>query len=52
MPTVILKLFAGQSTGRTDGQTDGQIKQRLYASPFGEHKKDITRYLMATSLAS
>jgi len=25
MPTVVLKLFAGQSTGRTDGwQTDGQ----------------------------
>jgi len=31
MPTVILKLFAGQGTGRTE--------RRLYASPFKEHKK-------------
>jgi len=22
MPTIVLKLFAGQGTGRTDGQTD------------------------------
>jgi len=34
MPTVVLKLFAAQSTRRTDGRT----KQRLYACPFGEHK--------------
>ena len=33
MPTVVLKLFAGQGTGRT--------KRRLYASPFGEHNKYI-----------
>jgi len=35
MPTVVFKLFAGQGTGQADAQT----KQRLYASPFGEHKK-------------
>jgi len=29
MPTLVLKLFAGQGTGRT--------KRRLYACPFGEH---------------
>jgi len=33
MATVVLKLFAGQGS-----MTDGQTKQRLYASPFGEHK--------------
>jgi len=43
LPLVVLKLFAGQGTGRMDGQRDGrtdrQTKQRQYASPFGEHKK-------------
>ena len=34
MQTVVLKLFAGQVTGRT--------KRRLYAYPFGEHKKGLT----------
>ena len=34
MPTVVIKLFAGQGTGRTDRWT----KRRLYASPFEEHK--------------
>ena len=29
MPTVVIKLFAGQGTGQADAQT----KQRLYASP-------------------
>jgi len=33
MPTVVLKLFAGQT------------KRRLYASPFGEHKNIITHIL-------
>jgi len=37
MPTVVLKLFAGQGTGRTDRRTN----QRLYASPFGEHNNII-----------
>jgi len=36
MPTVVLKLFAGQGTGRTDRQT----KRQLYASPFGEHNNN------------
>ena len=31
MSTVVLKLFAGQGTGRTDGQSGDYI-------PFGEHK--------------
>jgi len=35
MPTVVLKLLAGEGTGRTDGWT----KWRLYASHFGELKK-------------
>jgi len=30
MSTVVIKLFAGQGTGRTDGRT----KRRLYASPL------------------
>jgi len=30
MPTVVLKLFAGQGTGRTDRWTDGRAKRRLY----------------------
>ena len=34
MPTVVLKLFAGQGTRQTDRRT----KRRLNASPFGEHK--------------
>jgi len=37
MPTVVLKLFAGQGTGRTGGRT----KRRLYASPYGEHKNKL-----------
>jgi len=36
MPTIVLKLFAGQGTGRTDGRTKQQLY--MYASPFGEHK--------------
>jgi len=36
MPTVVLKLFAGQGTERTDGQS----KQRLNASPLVEHNKE------------
>jgi len=40
MPPVVIKLFAGQGTRRMDRRT----KQRLYASPFGEHKK-IRRYM-------
>ena len=39
MPTVVLKLFAGQGTGQTEGQRERQTKQRLDASPFEEHKK-------------
>ena len=35
MTTVVLKLFAGQVTGRTERQTD--IKRQLYAFIFGEH---------------
>jgi len=34
MPTVVIKLFAGQGIGRTDRQT----KRRLYASPLGSIK--------------
>jgi len=37
MPTAVLKLFAGQGTGRTDRRT----KRQLYAFPFEEHKKVI-----------
>jgi len=33
MPAVVLKLFAGQGTGRPDRWT------KLYVSPFGEHNK-------------
>jgi len=36
MPPVVLKLFAGQGTGRTDGQTD---KAATICCPFGEHNK-------------
>jgi len=40
MPTVVLKLFAGQGTGQTDTRTDGQTdKAATIASPFGEHNK-------------
>jgi len=37
MPTVVLKLSAGQGT-----ETDGQTKRRLYASLFGGRKKTPT----------
>jgi len=37
MPSVLLKLFPGQVTGRTDGRTE----RRLYASPFWEHNELI-----------
>jgi len=30
MPTVVLKLFAGQGTGRTDDWTDVWTKRPLY----------------------
>ena len=44
MPTVVLKLFAGQGTGQT--------QRRLYASPFGEHKNinhtHITQFVIAS----
>jgi len=38
MPTAVFKLFAGQAS-QIDGQLEGLTKQRLYASPFGEHNK-------------
>ena len=56
MPTAVLKLFAGQGTGRMDKavticfplviwwtryRTDRRTKRRLYASPLGEHKNII-----------
>ena len=30
MPTLVLKLFAGQGTGRTDEQTDGQSGDYMF----------------------
>jgi len=36
MPTVVLKLFAGPTDGRTDGQSGD-----YYVSPFGEHKNTL-----------
>ena len=45
MSTIVLKLFAGQGTGRT--------KRRLYASPFGEHKNlDLPLILPETNEVS
>ena len=43
MPTVVLKLFAGQGTVLTDGQSGD------YVSPFGEHKHTLNT-LLVTSL--
>jgi len=36
MPTVVLKLFAGQGTGRTAERT----KRRLTGSAFGDHNNN------------
>jgi len=38
MATLVLKLFAEQG-----GVMDGRTKRRLYASPFGEHKKHLQK---------
>ena len=38
MPTVVLKLFAGQSTGQTDGYTT------IMLSPLGSIKMDQVKH--------
>jgi len=41
MPTVVLKLFAGQGTGQTDRRTD----RAATICPFGEHNKTLNHNL-------